>query len=191
MWNERYADADLVWSAEPNVFLPTVASALTPGSALDVACGEGRNAIWLAREGWDVTATDFSAVAVEKGRTLAGDTPVEWIVADATTFETPHTFDLVLMFYLHLDGPSFTAALERSLKAVAPGGTVFAVGHAVRNVSDGFGGPQLPDILWDTQSFENQLDGFTVHELGERLRSVPDTDVDAIDFVLHATRTEA
>ena len=79
-WDARYAGEQLVWSAEPNRFLVAEVDGLPPGRALDVACGEGRNAIWLAEHGWMVTAVDFSAVAIDKGRRLAAarDVAVHW-----------------------------------------------------------------------------------------------------------------
>ena len=67
-WDARYAGEQLVWSAEPNRFLVAEVDGLTPGRALDVACGEGRNAIWLAEQGWTVTGVDFSPVALDKAR---------------------------------------------------------------------------------------------------------------------------
>src|SRR4051794_41852696 len=74
-WDERYAATGLVWSAEPNRFVVAEMADLRPGRALDLAAGEGRNAIWLAVRGWRVTAVDFSAVAIDKGRRLAGGGP--------------------------------------------------------------------------------------------------------------------
>ncbi len=70
-WNERYAGTDLVWSAGPNAFVEQICSSLTPGTALDLAAGEGRNALWLAELGWEVTAVDFSSVGLEKARRAA------------------------------------------------------------------------------------------------------------------------
>ncbi|MGI9665540.1 MAG: class I SAM-dependent methyltransferase [Acidimicrobiia bacterium] len=190
MWNDRYDGTELLWSAGPNQFLPPLVADLEPGSVLDVACGEGRNSIWLAERGWNVTAVDFSDVAIERGRTLAGDTDINWVVGDVTTLDTAdHVFDLVIVFYLHLGPQSFQDALTGALRAVAPGGSIFAVGHAVRNVADGYGGPPYPEILWDAERFENLLDGFEILELGERLRPVADADATAIDFALHAERT--
>ena len=100
-WDARYAAADLVWSATPNQFVEAECADLPPGRAVDLAAGEGRNAIWLARRGWQVTAVDFSAVALGKGRRLAGDTEVDWVVGDATTW-SGEGFDLALLIYLHL-----------------------------------------------------------------------------------------
>ena len=85
-WNDRYRDTDLVWSAGPNQFVQEEVADLPPGRAVDLAAGEGRNAIWLARQGWEVTAVDFSQAGLDKGRTLAGDVAVDWVCADATTW---------------------------------------------------------------------------------------------------------
>src|ERR1700712_1041252 len=90
-WDERYAAAGLVWSATPNQFVAAELAALPPGRALDLACGEGRNALWLADRGWQVTAVDFSRVALDKGRALAarqagsGPPQLDWVLGDALT----------------------------------------------------------------------------------------------------------
>jgi 2-polyprenyl-3-methyl-5-hydroxy-6-metoxy-1,4-benzoquinol methylase len=86
-WNDRYAAANLVWTAEPNRTFAAEAAALPPGSALDLGAGEGRNATWLARQGCAVTAVDFSDVALRKARQLAEASGVEIdsVVADVTT----------------------------------------------------------------------------------------------------------
>src|SRR6476660_4887782 len=90
-WDQRYADTELVWSVTPNQFVAAELADLPPGRAVDLAAGEGRNAIWLASRGWDVTAVDFSQVALDKGDRLAADDPrgldVTWVRADATTWE--------------------------------------------------------------------------------------------------------
>ena len=187
-WDERYAASDLVWSAGPNQFLPPLVEGLAVGSALDLACGEGRNAIWLAQQGWEVTGVDFSAVGIEKARQLAGDPLVNWVVGDATKFDTDERFDLVMIFYLHLDRDSFKSAVTTSVSAVAEGGTLFGVGHAVRNATEGFGGPPYPEILWSADQIAPMLDGLSIVELGERTRTVEGTAIEAIDLVVHAVR---
>ena len=188
MWDDRYKGSDLVWSAEPNIFLPPLVEGVTAGSALDVACGEGRNAIWLARQSWAVTATDFSPVGIDKALELAGDTQVDWVVADATTYEPDTTFDLVMIFYLHLPEDQIAAAFERAVAAVAPGGTLFAVGHALSNLTDGYGGPPIPEILWSKERIDPYVDGLDIIELGERERYVEAADATALDLIVWATK---
>ena len=157
-WDERYSGADLVWSSEPNVHVADVVGGLAPGRALDVAAGEGRHAVWLAERGWQVTAADFSPVAVERTRVVAdrrlgGDaTRVDPVVSDATA-EAPGTgFDLVLFAYLQLPDEAWEKALARGVDATAPGGTVLVVCHAERNLAAGTGGPQDPTVLHDPES---------------------------------------
>jgi SAM-dependent methyltransferase len=98
-WDERYAATDLVWSAGPNQFVEQELAGLAPGRALDLACGEGRNARWLAEQGWHVTAMDFSPVAIETGRRLTAelDGRIEWVVGDALTAPLPADLGLVVV----------------------------------------------------------------------------------------------
>jgi len=191
MWDQRYEAAELVWSAEPNLFLPPLIAALEPGAALDVACGEGRNAIWLARQGWEVTAVDFSPVGIEKAWQLSDGDDVEWVVADATIYEPSKQFDLVVVFYLHVLPEDLATVMATASDALMPGGTLFAVGHALRNLTDGHGGPQYPEILWDEGTLAPMVEDLDIMELGERLRPIADTDTTAIDLVLHAVKPGA
>jgi len=188
VWDARYASSELVWGAEPNLFLPPLVEGLTPTRALDLACGEGRNAIWLARQGWDVTGVDFSVRGIEKARQLAGDTEVDWVVADVTRFMPDHPYDLVLIFYLHLGDQQMVSTFHHAIAALAPGGVFFGIGHALRNLTEGYGGPPLADVLWTEDRIAPLVDGLRVVELGERLRPARDADATAIDFVVHATK---
>lgn len=187
-WNTRYEEAELVWSAEPNMFLPPLVDDLDVGSALDLACGEGRNSIWLARRGWNVTGVDFSSAGIEKAEKIAGDTTVTWVVADVTTYEPDRTFDLVMVIYVHLDSDAMRALFHHAVGALAPGGTLIALGHALRNLTDGVGGPPYPEILWTEERIAPLLEDLDVVSMGEVLRPVKDSDIDAIDILVHATR---
>lgn len=189
-WDARYAEEDLVWSAEPNMFLPPLIDPLPPGRAIDLGCGEGRNAIWLARNGWNVTGVDFSAVAIDKARRIAGDTEVEWMVSDITDYTTHTRFDLVMIVYVHLDPHGMASLFQCALGALAPGGTLIGLGHALRNLADGVGGPQHPEILWTEERILPLVDGLEVVSLGEVLRPVEGSEVDAIDLLLHATKPQ-
>ncbi len=133
-WNSRYASTELVWSAAPNVFVEEELSYLPPGRALDLACGEGRNALWLAQRGWDVTAVDFSKVAIKKGRNIermrrTSGRPgvassfgyIHWKVADATTFTSERDFDVVVMAYVQLPAEPRRAADPRRVRDAAAG----------------------------------------------------------------------
>ena len=160
---------------------------LEVGSALDLACGEGRNAIWLARQGWSVTGVDFSAVGIEKAKETARDTVVNWVVADATSYMPDRSFDLVLIVYVHLDADDMVRLFRRAVDALAPGGTLIGVGHALRNLTDGVGGPPYPEILWTEDRIAPLVPGLNIVQLTEVLRPVQDSSVDAIDILLQAT----
>lgn len=160
-WDARYADSELVWSAEPNQFVARECADLTPGVALDLAAGEGRNAIWLAQQGWDVTAVDFSRVALAKGAKVAGDTAVTWVCADATTWAPDRPYDLALLAYLQLAPEPRGAACRVAFDALAPGGTFLVVAHDATNLTEGTGGPQDPAVLYTAQDVLADLSGRT------------------------------
>jgi SAM-dependent methyltransferase len=160
-WDQRYADSDLVWSATPNQFVAAELADLPPGRAVDLAAGEGRNAIWLARRGWDVTAVDFSQVGLDKGRALAGDTPVTWVCADATTWTAQSPYDLALIAYLQLPAEQRRSAVRHAFAALRVGGTLFVVAHDSTNLIDGTGGPQDPAVLLTAEDVLADLGGLS------------------------------
>jgi SAM-dependent methyltransferase len=154
-WDARYAAAELVWSAEPNRFLVAEVGDLSPGRALDVACGEGRNAIWLAERGWQVTGVDFSSVGLSKARRLAASrgAAVRWLLADVVSQPVDElagegAFDLVVVLYLQLAPAARRTAMASAGRAVVPGGTLVVVAHDTTNLAEGYGGPQDPDVLY-------------------------------------------
>ena len=129
-WDRRYEGRELVWTAEPNRFLVAEAEALAPGRAIDLACGEGRNAIWLAERGWQAVGADFSEVGLQKARELAHErgVNVEWVAADLLDYRPdPRAFDLVLVFYLQVPAAQRRPILQAAAEAVAPGGTFLLV----------------------------------------------------------------
>ena len=123
-WDQRYAASELVWSREPNQFVATELAHLPPGTAVDLAAGEGRNAIWLASRGWSATAVDFSQVALDKGARLADDLDVTWVRADATTWQPPAPVDLVVMAYFQVPAEDRRRAVRGAATMLAPGGTM-------------------------------------------------------------------
>jgi SAM-dependent methyltransferase len=196
-WDERYAASELVWSAGPNQFVEQALADLPPGRAVDLAAGEGRNAIWLARRGWQVTAVDFSRVGLDKGRRLAGDTEVHWVCADATTWRAPEPVDLVVVAYLQLPAAERTAAVRNAFTSLAPGGTFFLVAHDATNLAEGTGGPQDPAVLCTAEDVLADLDGeaFDVVRAGRVAREVTAGDGHggaerrtALDALVHLRR---
>ncbi|MFI8231277.1 class I SAM-dependent methyltransferase [Streptomyces sp. NPDC085900] len=151
-WDQRYRGSELVWRAEPNRFVEEELRDLEPsGRAVDLAAGEGRNAVWLAERGWEVDAVDFSGVALEKAERLAAGRGVRLrtVRADLTTWTAPPaTYGLALISYLHLPWPEMARVLTRAAVCVRAGGTLLLVGHDAANPARGHGGPQDPGVLY-------------------------------------------
>jgi SAM-dependent methyltransferase len=158
-WDERYAAPELVWSLTPNQFVAAELADLPPGRALDLAAGEGRTVIWLAERGWQVTAVDFSRVALAKGRELAGDAVIEWVCADATTWRPDTAYDLAVIAYLQLAADERRAAVRSAFHSLRPGGTFFLVAHDATNLLLGSGGPQDPSVLMTAEDVLGDLGG--------------------------------
>ncbi|HUR04794.1 MAG TPA: class I SAM-dependent methyltransferase [Nonomuraea sp.] len=134
LWDARYREGDQIWSGNPNVILVREATDLEPGRALDLGCGEGADAVWLARRGWRVTAVDISGVALERaGRHAAQEgvaERIDWQRHDLATSFPDGVFDLVSAQFLHSHGDlPREEILRRAAAAVAPGGVLLVVGH--------------------------------------------------------------
>ena len=199
-WDERYRATELLWSVEPNQWVRQHTEDLPPGTALDLASGEGRNALWLAGLGWHVTAVDFSAVAVEKAKTLAsrstldvGDR-IQWIVDDVVTYVPPDQFDLVLVVYLQVAAAQRTAVLRTAAAALAPGGRLLVVGHHTDNLQHGIGGPQDPAVLYTEDDIRTDLDALPglTFPIAQRVeRWVAGESTPALDVLVEALRADA
>lgn len=180
-WNRRYAAKEFIWTVEANRFLVAEAADLPRGRALDLAAGEGRNAVWLAEQGWAVRAVDFSEMAVEKGKRLAAARNVadriDFQVADLRVY-TPeiHQFDLVALIYLQIPWVELTPILVRAARAVAPGGTFLLVGHDSANLEHGYGGPRNPDVLYTAEQIVAALSGELEVEKASRVERRVETD---------------
>jgi SAM-dependent methyltransferase len=193
-WDERYRNQELVWGAAPNRWLEQEVRGRRAGTALDVACGEGRNAVWLAGQSWRVAAVDFSAVAVAKGRALEErelEKPsIAWVVADATEFVAPEPVDLALLCYLQLPAGKRRAAVRHAAQALAPGGVLLVIGHDSRNLHDGTGGPQDAGVLFTAADVARDVEGLglEIEKAQEVLRPVHGADRPAIDALFRASR---
>jgi len=194
-WNERYATAEYVWKADPNVFLVAETAGLAPGRALDLACGEGRNAVWLAEQGWDATGVDFSDAGLDKGRRLAADRGVEvgWECADATSWEPPaEGYDLVAVFYLQLPEADRRRAMGIAGRALTAGGTLLVVAHDTANLTGGVGGPRDPAVLYTPDDVLADLAAAGVDVTVERAdtveRPVAGADRPALDCLVRVRR---
>lgn len=131
-WNERYSESSQIWSGKPNVELVREVADLTPGTALDLGCGEGADAIWLAQQGWQVTGVDISPVALERAAQHAADSgvSVSWEQHELGKTFPDGTFDLVSAQFLHsLATLPREQILRAAAAAVAPGGVLLIEGH--------------------------------------------------------------
>ncbi len=192
-WDRRYEDTELVWTATPNRFLVAEVEGLPPGAALDVGCGEGRNAVWLAERGWRVTGVDFSAEGLAKARRLAEarGVDVEWVLADLRSYRPAEAaYDLVVVLYLHLPAHERRAVHAAVARAVRPGGVLLVVGHDVTNLTEGYGGPPDPSILFTPDDLVADLAGLSIERAERVERVVPTDDGErrAIDALVRAVR---
>ncbi|MFC4126179.1 class I SAM-dependent methyltransferase [Nocardia rhizosphaerae] len=134
-WENFYREREQIWTGNANKTLVREVTGLTPGTALDLGCGEGGDAIWLATEGWQVTAVDISATAMERGARHAADAGVRisWERHDLDESFPEGTFDLVSAQFLHspVERPDERQAiLRKAAAAVAPGGALVIGSHA-------------------------------------------------------------
>ena len=187
-WDRRYATTDLIWTAEPNRFVVEQVSPLPPTTAIDLACGEGRNAIWLAERGWAVTGVDFSRVALAKAARLAEhrDVGIDLVHADLTAWTADSPADLVLIAYLQVPARVRANVLAAASRAVAPGGVLLVVGHDLDNLDRGVGGPRDPEVLMTPAAVAAELPGLEI-ECAERVAR-PTPDGTAIDTLVRARR---
>ncbi len=193
-WNERYAAADLVWGLAPNQFVAEAFEGVAPrGRALDLGCGEGRNAIWLAEQGWHTSAVDYSSVAIERARELAKHRGVDvrFLEADVTLW-TPErgVYALVIVSYLQLPADDLRKVWVSAAKALDHGGELFLIGHAKRNLEEGSGGPQDLRVLWDPQAIARALRALrlTVDRAEHVSRALDGAERPAIDARIRAHR---
>lgn len=194
-WDERYSGDELVWTSTPNEFLVSEVADLPPGRAVDLACGEGRNTVWLAERGWSVTGVDFSPVGLAKAERMAESRQVDvrWVelaVEDWTA--PPNGFDLVAVFYLQLPEPQRSVALSAAAASVALSGTLLVVAHDHDNLTRGFGGPQDSAVLYSVGDVTEvaEANGLIIERAEQviRLVATESGNREAVDTLVRAHR---
>jgi SAM-dependent methyltransferase len=201
-WDERYRSAPQVWSGKPNPHLVTDTAELTPGVALDVGAGEGADSIWLAEQGWQVTAVEWSHVARERGQEQARERGasvadrITWLHADLTVWEPPtEKFDLVSVHFMHLPSSVRTPMYRRLAAAVAPGGILLVVGHHPSDLDTGVRRPGDPDLLFTADALAEDLGaGWSILARDARPRGAVGPDGESVtvhDAVLRARRSDS
>jgi SAM-dependent methyltransferase len=203
-WDARYCAADRIWSGNPNSHLVAQVADLIPGAALDVGCGEGADAIWLAARGWRVTAIDVSRVALERAAEQAAAVDVDvadritWQRADVLAWDFldgPQQFDLVSAQFMHLPRLERETFVRRLAAAVCPGGTLLIVGHHPSDLETTVGRPNLPDFFFTAEELAAALhpDDWQIIVAAAPERQTVDPDgrpVTIRDAVMRAIRRE-
>ena len=193
-WDDRYRDRELVWGSGPNALVAAETADLPPGRMLDLAGGEGRNAIHLAEQGWEAEVVEFSEVALAKARELAASRGVRiaTTLTDVTAAPALAPAELVLICHLQVPAAPYAAAVGHAASLVAPGGTLLVVVHDRDNLTRGVGGPPDAAVLPTVADSLAAIDGHGLEVLRAEqvLRRVetPDGPRDAVDHVVRAVR---
>lgn len=199
-WDDRYRQRPRIWSGEPNRQLVPVAGDLPPGRALDVGCGEGADAVWLASHGWDVLGIDVSEVALFRARAQTEELDgtvaerLEWRQVDLLASpELPGGLDLVSIQFLHLPDPERARVFRSLADLVGVGGTLLIVAHDPSDLHSGIGRPPQPDLFYTPRQIADLLDDawdIRICESRPRTERTPDGRYVTIsDAVLAAVRT--
>ena len=169
MWNLRYSEKTYAYGKKPNDFLVTASKLLPPGKVLCLGEGEGRNAVFLARQGYDVFAVDSSEVGLKKARDLANKhhVSVSTIVADLAQFIIePDDWNGIINIFCHLPTDLRRILHRQVVSGLKPGGVFVLEAYALKQQTYNSGGPKQPDLLMDIHLLKNELDGLLfIHAL--------------------------
>ncbi len=175
MWDQRYDTREYIYGTQPNQFLVEHIDAAKTGNALCLAAGEGRNAAWLAEQGFTVTAVDASAVGLRKAQALAQKrgVAIQTVVADLATYGIePENWSLIVSIFCHLP-PQVRKALYKKVAAgLRPGGTFILQAYTPQQLKYGTGGPPLKELLVTLQDLRQELPGLDFIKAEETVRKV-------------------
>ncbi|HET9090273.1 MAG TPA: methyltransferase domain-containing protein [Acidimicrobiales bacterium] len=185
-WDERYRTNP--WPAEPDPELVELVTPLAPGTALDLGCGTGRNALWLAVRGWRVIGVDSSSVGLEiaEARAREQSLAADWVLADLMTYSPQAPVDLVVMANIHPAPHERAELFTRVAAAVAPGGHLYVIGHHVEAL--GAAGPPDPARLYTEDTLRDAFVGLRVEQLARIDRPAEGEGPAVVDVVLWARR---
>ena len=163
-WNEKYSTEEFIYTKVENRFVVEYCKDLKGNRAIDLAGGEGRNSVWLAKQGWQVENIDFSQIALDKYLKFASDEKVAAnctaTCADATVFIPESSpVDLGVIAYLQIPQSELAIAIRRLASHIAPGGHLMGVWHSRENLEGGFGGPRDPNVLPTVETITQALEG--------------------------------
>jgi SAM-dependent methyltransferase len=180
MWNERYSGDTYVYGTAPNDFLRAMSGQIPPGPVLCLAEGEGRNAVFLAELGHEVTAVDQSPQAMEKARRLAESrgVSVETVTADLRDFDVePGSWAGVVAIFMHLPPELRACVLARAVEGLRPGGVLVLEGYAPAQLLHGTGGPSVEELLIPLSRLRQELHGLHFLHLGQVEREISEGDM--------------
>ena len=198
-WNEKYAPTEFIYTKIENRFVVEFCEDLKGKTAIDLAGGEGRNSVWLAKLGWRVENIDFSKVALNKYLDYAREEGVEnncsSNCADALTFVPASSpVDLALIGYLQIPQQALASAIQRLASHVSAGGHLFGVWHSRENLNGGFGGPRDPEVLPSIETIQEALEptGLKIQVLENREGQIQTKEglKPSVTLVLLASRPE-
>ena len=175
MWNERYGSADYHYGTEPNDFLAAVAAQIPPGRVLSIADGEGRNGVFLATLGYDVTSMDSSTVGLAKAQRLATarGVTITTIAADLADFEiAPDSWEGIISIFVHLPPALRQRVHAQVVRGLAPGGLYVMESYAVQQLGRGTGGPSSAELLPTLDALRGELAGLELLQAVEIERDV-------------------
>lgn len=184
-WNEMWAEQNYLTHDADDLLVAEI-EGLKPGRALDIGCGAGGNAVWLAEHGWQVTATDWADAAIEKGKRLATKrgVQVEFVVTEATTFQPDGQYDLITSFYIQLPPAQRAKMLSMAAGALTPGGTLLFVSHDKSSSPSGWTDEDTASLTTPDE-VASELPGLKIeqasvveHERGEHAAHSHDSDDD-------------
>ena len=183
-WSRHWQEAGGRTAPPPNPYLVAEVTGLAPGTAIEAGCGEGAEAIWLAQQGWRVTAVDISPEALERAAARAGEAEIAWVEGDLTTWEPAAPVDLVTTHYAHPAMPQL-AFYRRISEWVTTGGTLLVVGH----LHDSHGHePASAQVTLDSVGALLDRAGWRLETAQEHLRTVEGREAPLRDVVVRATR---
>ena len=175
MWDQRYATDEYAYGTEPNDFLHENTSELPSGKILCLAEGEGRNAVWLAQQGYDVTAVDSSKVGLEKAQQLAATHGVSITThhADLADYEIgSEQWDGIVSIFCHLPAPLRKSVHQRCIEGLKAGGVLLLEAYTPEQLNYKTGGPPSAEMMMDSQQLENELGQLTFLKLEETVREI-------------------
>lgn len=193
-WDERYGTHSSLWSGNPNRHLVSEVAGLTPGTALDLGCGEGADAIWLAERGWRVTAVDISTVAIERGVAHAAKAGadvaarIDWQQVDLLRWDPGEArYDLISSQYMHMPAGFRDPLFRGAAAAVNPGGTLLVVGHHPSDMQTTMPRPQMPELFFTGDDIAALLEPGEWDVVVNEARPHPATDPEDRPVTVHDT----